>query len=981
MAIDRISSNQITDATITAADLAANSVDSSELVDGSIDTSHIAADAVTGAKIADDAINSEHYTDGSIDTAHIAASQVTVAKMAANSVDSDQYVDGSIDTAHMADNQVTLAKMAGLARGTLIYGNASGDPATLAAGSANYVLTSDGTDLSWTSGNVALSTLATTVTITDNENTNENNAIVFTAGGDVDGGSLGLESDGDLTYNPSTGTLSVTNIVVSGTQTITDSVTMNASNAVVFEGATADAHETTLSTIDATGDRTINLPNASGTIPVLGAASTVPISSTPDELNILDGATVVVGEINALDLGATAVGTAIASKAVILDGNKDYTGLRNLTITGELDAATLDISGNVDIDGVLETDNLTVGGAQGTDGQLLTSTGSGVGWEDAPSSGATALDGLSDATTSETNSIMLGTATHGSISGAAQNTSVGIGAMDAITAAEYTVAIGYNSATALTSGNYNTAVGGNAFITSQDGHSNTAIGMSALKVNEGGHSNVSVGRNSLIANVDGVQCTVVGMDAMKTATSDDGAAVFGYLAGRDMDGATHTTLIGAYAGYKISTGDKNTFVGTESGPQGSAGTGDENIGVGYTTLAALTSGASNTALGTAALATNTDGNNNTAVGYQALYGNISGDYNTALGWKALVDTTTNGNGNIGIGYDGGRAITTGDNNVAIGIYAMGGANAKTGDDNICIGRNTGNDLSSAGYNVIIGGNAAPLMHSGDGRSVIIGQGAGAALTTAGYNVAIGEEALASNQTNIYNVALGNSALKLSTTHHNTAVGHLAGGTSTSGNGKNVFVGKNAIASAATGERQVVLGYNADGWQNGGFVVEIDGDYTRIDIGSSTVTGSSDQRQKEEIITSTAGLSFINDLRPVTFKWKKKKDLPNTFKQYVEVGSLDINGIAYTEEDANERIKGNDQTTNHGFIAQEVKTAIDAHSEIKDGHKLWYQDSVDSAQGDIQNIAPAALIPMLVKALQEADDKIDALTSRVTTLEG
>ena len=42
---------------------------------------------------------------------------------------------------------------------------------------------------------------------------------------------------------------------------------------------------------------------------------------------------------------------------------------------------------------------------------------------------------------------------------------------------------------------------------------------------------------------------------------------------------------------------------------------------------------------------------------------------------------------------------------------------------------------------------------------------------------------------------------------------------------------------------------------------------------------------------------------------------------------------------------------------------------------------DSAQGDIQNIAPAALIPMLVKALQEADDKIDALTSRVTTLEG
>ena len=86
------------------------------------------------------------------------------------------------------------------------------------------------------------------------------------------------------------------------------------------------------------------------------------VTSTAAELNILDGATVVVGEINALDLGDTAVGTAIASKAVILDSNKDYTGIRNLTISGELDAATLDISGNADIDGTLEADAITVNG-------------------------------------------------------------------------------------------------------------------------------------------------------------------------------------------------------------------------------------------------------------------------------------------------------------------------------------------------------------------------------------------------------------------------------------------------------------------------------------------------------------------------------------------------------------------------------------------------------------------------------------------
>jgi hypothetical protein len=39
--------------------------------------------------------------------------------------------------------------MAGLTRGSIIYGDASGDPAALAAGADTRVLTSDGTDISW----------------------------------------------------------------------------------------------------------------------------------------------------------------------------------------------------------------------------------------------------------------------------------------------------------------------------------------------------------------------------------------------------------------------------------------------------------------------------------------------------------------------------------------------------------------------------------------------------------------------------------------------------------------------------------------------------------------------------------------------------------------------------------------------------------------------------------------------------------------
>jgi hypothetical protein len=93
----------------------------------------------------------------------------------------------------------------------------------------------------------------------------------------------------------------------------------------------------------------------------------VAVTSTATELNVLDGITAVVGELNALDIGSTAVGTAVASKAVILDSNKDYTGIRNFTISGEIDAATGDFSGAVDVAGATTTAAITASGIIKTD--------------------------------------------------------------------------------------------------------------------------------------------------------------------------------------------------------------------------------------------------------------------------------------------------------------------------------------------------------------------------------------------------------------------------------------------------------------------------------------------------------------------------------------------------------------------------------------------------------------------------------------
>ena len=127
------------DGTVTAAKIAS----------GAVTTVKIADDAVTSAKIADDAITSALIADNAVVTAAINADAITGAKIADDAINSEHYTDGSIDTAHIADDQVTLAKMAGLARGKIIYGDSSGNPAALTVGSNGQTLVSDGTDISW----------------------------------------------------------------------------------------------------------------------------------------------------------------------------------------------------------------------------------------------------------------------------------------------------------------------------------------------------------------------------------------------------------------------------------------------------------------------------------------------------------------------------------------------------------------------------------------------------------------------------------------------------------------------------------------------------------------------------------------------------------------------------------------------------------------------------------------------------------------
>jgi hypothetical protein len=161
--------------------------------------------------------------------------------------------------------------------------------------------TSTGT-LALTSDNVASATLASTVTVSDST-ANTNFPIVF------HNESNGLLDDtGALRYNPSTGTLLAPNLVVAGTTTQVNTVTMEAANAIVFEGATANDFETTLTITDPTADRTITMPDATGTMALTSdiTLSTLSVTASATELNYND---------------ITTLGTVEASKTVTADAS------------------------------------------------------------------------------------------------------------------------------------------------------------------------------------------------------------------------------------------------------------------------------------------------------------------------------------------------------------------------------------------------------------------------------------------------------------------------------------------------------------------------------------------------------------------------------------------------------------------------------------------------------------------------------------
>ena len=454
----------------------------------------------------------------------------------------------------------------------------------------------------------------------------------------------------------------------------------------------------------------------------------------------------------------------------------------------------------------------------------------------------------------------------------------------------------------------------------------------------------------------GQRNTFVGNTSGQSTTTGDFNSAFGNNSLNANVTGTHNTAIGDFS-LALNTGNENTAVGQGSLEANTSGA--NNVAVGKSALGANTTASNSTAVGKGALTAST-GAFNTAVGSISATAVTSGARNTALGYGAL-QTDTKGSRNVGLGFNalGTQNFTSATDSYNIGVGYDAGGSITTGQQNVLIGALTGDAITDGSNNVAVG-NGALGANTRGAKIVAVGNGAGRNFNFSSSvsdmnNVFIGHNAGEQVTTGSNNVVIGTDAAANSSAMH--AGGNLTTGTN------HVLIGRMAHPSSSSGDAQVVLGFECAGSTNSSLTFGKAATDSRILFGGTSISAPSDERFKENIETSTAGLGFINDLRPVTFRWKKSKDLPSDMFAYKEEGT----------EGADDRVMGAGEELYHGFIAQEVKAAIDSHSEIEDVKDLWGED-VDGRQ----RVGPSALIPMLVKAIQELSTKNDALESQNTT---
>jgi hypothetical protein len=650
--------------------------------------------------------------------------------------------------------------------------------------------------------------------------------------------------------------------------------------------------------IDVNGTANLDVVDIDGAVDMASTLAVTGIVTLTDDLIIGDGKT---------------IGSASDVDAITIASNGQ------LTLTQTLIGTALDISGDIDVDGTTNLDVVDIDGAVDMASTLQ-------------------VDGVATFTGRDVHSGGITIANAGQIGSVGDTDAIAIASDGVVTLTQKLVGteldisgnIDVDGTTNLDAVDIDGAVQADATITV--GVDDTGYDVKFFGATSGSH---------LLWDESADDLKLVGAAGL-TVAGDISSTTAG----------TSNFRAGVNAGDAIQSGGNfNVVVGDEAGT--AITTGDNNVGLGYAALTATTTGTGNTGIGYAALDANTTANDNTGVGANSLGVNTTGTRNTSVGSDSL-DANTEGNDNTAVGKNSLSANTTAGSGTAVGKGAL--QTNTTGGDNTAVGRSA-LELNTTGANCTAVGRDALKANTTASNNTAVGDRCLDVNTTGAENTGVGKGALGSNTTGANNTVMGkNAGTAVTTGATNTLIGSVCHDNLTEGS-LNTALGYNLAPSAVDVDSEIVIGSSITGAGTNTVRIGTGGGTATLSLDGSDTSwaAASDLRLKKDVANSTVGLSFLNDLRPVTFKWQHKNEVAQDLPQYDVNSSAPIFG---------------EGKAHHGFIAQEVKAVIDNHSDVLDGNNIWHEDPDGT-----QQLSQGNLVPMLVKAVQELSAKIEVLESQ------
>jgi hypothetical protein len=422
-----------------------------------------------------------------------------------------------------------------------------------------------------------------------------------------------------------------------------------------------------------------------------------------------------------------------------------------------------------------------------------------------------------------------------------------------------------------------------------------------------------------------------------------------WLNGANSQYNEHNTLIGYQAASKIINGSGIIAIGSRSvgGRQskcsdGTYITSGDCTGAGHTWAAGIGSTHNQIGIGHETLDRVDWGHYNIGLGYQAgRYIQHGGQHNIAVGFRALGWVQT---GCVHSNYDNqtdceaaGQTwgyTSSGSYNVAVGAEALGAV--RNASENVAIGRRAFRHLSTGSNNVAVGRLCAEATRYAY-NCVYMGN-------ETGYNQKTSQGSTA------YSTMIGAKAGRDSRVgHYNTFLGYQAG----------VYLNRDGTGNSST--NNTFLGFNA-GTQLASY--ESSEFSNHVVLGNAYVTDfkcqvalttGSDMRDKADITDFNHGLNFVKAMRPVTYKWD--------FRGHYEEGETPDG----THKDSKLQL---------GFLAQEVREIEESigYSTSKDDTLVVNTNNEDSLA-----MREASLVPILVNAIKELSDKVDALQEQINNM--